>query len=193
VYFQLTGKCDTNTLRSLNQALIPVIAFMCFIILGFLGPTSEKDLNQLSGDRLRRRVHTAFNVSLFPPLFFFSALYYTDVASTLFVLFAFSAYQSSIEEGLGSRSALRIIVCGVTSLLFRQTNVFWAAVFPAALAVIGRAKQLGCVWPPTPLSTPPGLDQIVIRAWSESRIYDPPVSDAEVEGGLYTFVALRNS
>lgn len=38
--------------------------------------------------RLSADLHTALNIALFPPLFFFSALYYTDVASTAFT-FAF--------------------------------------------------------------------------------------------------------
>lgn len=42
--------------------------------------------------RLSADLHTAFNIALFPPLFFFSALYYTDVASTAFTLAFINLY-----------------------------------------------------------------------------------------------------
>ena len=48
-------------------------------------------------------IHTAFNVASFPPLFFFSALYYTDVSSTVAVLtyFAYIVYRHCNEPTFG--------------------------------------------------------------------------------------------
>jgi alpha-1,2-glucosyltransferase len=84
--------------------------------------------------------HTALNISLFPPLFFFSGLYYTDVLSTLAVLAAYTTYLNQRRTQNYLISSLITVNVGVLALLFRQTNIFWVAVFPAGLAVVDTLK-----------------------------------------------------
>ncbi|EEB10157.1 conserved hypothetical protein [Pediculus humanus corporis] len=63
-------------------------------------------------------VLSGFNIATFPPLYFFTFLYYTDVWSTSFVLLTYYLYLSkknnknSISKFLGS-------------VIMRQTNIIW--------------------------------------------------------------------
>eukprot|EP00053_Salpingoeca_punica_P017200 m.164890 g.164890 ORF g.164890 m.164890 type:complete len:448 (-) comp17144_c3_seq2:924-2267(-) len=82
----------------------------------------------------------ALVVCLFPLLFFFSFLYYTDVGSTLLVL---SCYYLALSD----RPVSSALVGGL-SVLFRQTNIVWV-VFSAGVLVLQREKLMQ----PGPLST----------------------------------------
>jgi alpha-1,2-glucosyltransferase len=78
-------------------------------------------------------VHTAVNICLFPPIFFFSGLYYTDVLSTFIVI---KAYEHFLQERWAPPKSTRGIITyliGVMALLIRQTNIFWVAVFMGGL------------------------------------------------------------
>lgn len=76
-------------------------------------------------------------------MFFFSGLYYTDVLSTLIVLAAYFTYLSQRRTQDYLLSSLTAVNIGVLALLFRQTNIFWVAVFPAGLAVVDTLKSYG--------------------------------------------------
>lgn len=60
---------------------------------------------------------TAFVLAIFPLLYFFVFLYYTDVGSTFFVLLS---YYLSIRHSYGMSS-----MAGGIAILFRQTNIVW--------------------------------------------------------------------
>lgn len=60
--------------------------------------------------------------------------------STLVVLAAYSTYLSQRGTQNYFLSSLMTINIGVLALLFRQTNIFWVAVFPAGLAVVDALK-----------------------------------------------------
>lgn len=60
---------------------------------------------------------SGLSMSLFPILYFFNFLYYTDLGSTFFVLFAYLLHLHSYHKS----SAL----FGAVSVLFRQTNIVW--------------------------------------------------------------------
>jgi alpha-1,2-glucosyltransferase len=123
-------------------------------------------------------VHSALNIALFPPLFFFSALYYTDVMSTLAVLLAYSAYlMSSMSSQTVIRFA-RALSLGVFALLFRQTNIFWVAVFPAGLAVINALKKDA----PSTISKRSDFMSAAQASWKDGAIYDCSVQDAGLQG-----------
>jgi alpha-1,2-glucosyltransferase len=81
--------------------------------------------------------HTGLNIALFPVIFFFSALYYTDVISTLFVLMA---YRNHLSRLLPQRPNvfhdIWTVVLGVLALLMRQTNVFWVVVYMGGLEAV---------------------------------------------------------
>ncbi len=74
--------------------------------------------------------HTAINIALFPVLFFFSGLYYTDVVSTLFVLVAYQNHLARLgSDNPGILSGIWTVILGVATLFMRQTNVFWVVVY----------------------------------------------------------------
>lgn len=87
--------------------------------------------------------HSACNAALFPLLFFFSALYYTDVVSTAAVLGAYLNHLSRVGCGRCSiLSHVSTIGLGILALLMRQTNVFWVVVYMGGLEAAHAVKTL---------------------------------------------------
>jgi alpha-1,2-glucosyltransferase len=131
--------------------------------------------------------HSALNISLFPPLFFFSGLYYTDVASTLVVLMNYSAFlQRSLQRKRGSwkaRDEFISVVLGIVAISFRQTNIFWVAVFPAGLTVVDTLKSNVGPSARSPTWTP---SEILTQSWRSGQIYDPSVADASLKEYILT-------
>ena len=125
--FQLTGQCDVSSLRSLNAGAICLVCVLAYDILRNVRRSSAKAIRQSEDWRVTLLdAHSAFNISLFPPLFFFSALYYTDVVSTLCVLQSYNvSLQSRIPTVSSTASALQALAVGTAALCFRQTNIFW--------------------------------------------------------------------
>ena len=127
-------------------------------------------------------IHTVVNIMLFPPLFFFYGLYYTDILSVRSVLIVCYYH-------LDHRKGSSIAAAGLISLAFRQTNVFWVAIYIGGL-------QLQRVLPRRiELNHPPNYNMwlqdnssgssfwaIVKRSWVSGRVYDPAMSDASTEG-----------
>lgn len=124
--------------------------------------------------------HTALNIALFPPLFFFSALYYTDVLSTLTVLLAYYAFLTRKEYKNSFVQGVIAVSVGVLALIFRQTNVFWVAVFPAGLAVANVLANLDeTVSQPSALRS---IQSIIEDAWSKGQVHDMPIEYAAPQG-----------
>ena len=117
-------------------------------------------------------VHVAINICLFPPLFFFYGLYYTDILSALSVLVAYRCYLSNEYEAI-------TVGAGLLSLLFRQTNIFWVSVFLGGLAVC-RAMPKGR--PNIEFSDGQTIYEIIQASWRHAAAYDPPISEAFFEG-----------
>lgn len=122
--------------------------------------------------------NTALNISLFPPLFFFSGLYYTDIISTLVALLSYSAFLKQTNGNWKARNAILSFLLGVVALLFRQTNIFWVAVFPAGLAVIDTLKKNG-TFDYNEAQT--SASDIIRKSWSEGLVYDVGVGSAELQ------------
>ncbi|KAJ4333816.1 glucosyltransferase [Didymella glomerata] len=121
---------------------------------------------------------TAFNIASFPPLFFFGALYYTDVMSTAAVLISYSAFLQRVAKPQKSiLDDLFAVFIGVVALFFRQTNIFWVAVFPAGLTVIETLKDNGRT---TSSAVKQGHVAILQEAWSKGTVRDRSLRD----GGL---------
>ena len=115
--------------------------------------------------------HAVFNICLFPPLFFFYGLYYTDVVSALFVLMT---YRFHLQQANKS-----IVLLGLASLLCRQTNIFWVAIFLGGLQVIrslARGRQ-GIEFPERPT-----FAVIMTESLQHGCLYDPLLSNAHAEG-----------
>jgi alpha-1,2-glucosyltransferase len=181
--------CETSSLRVLNVGAIALICLVVYQILGRLRKPMSNDLDTGKPGLKQRQTppkdwnsilgaHSALNVALFPPLFFFSALYYTDVMSTLAVLLSYYAFliRNNTENHL--RYHIWTVSVGVLALLFRQTNVFWVAVFPAGLAVV---RVLGNTHK-TAAQAPKNAQAIVESAWVQGRVHDIPVEDAGPQG-----------
>lgn len=120
----------------------------------------------------------AFNIITFPPLFFFSALFYTDVASTIIVYLFFQLFLDRLmSKQENQRKEIIQVVLGIGALLFRQTNVFWVAIFPAGLAIIQGTKAIARDRR-LPKDGPQSFIEVVQQAWNDSIVYDPPVAEA---------------
>lgn len=141
-------------------------------------------------DALRRRrntrpagawlSHTVLNVCLFPPLFFFSGLYYTDGLALLAVIEAYNWDVKRSGRGSSSRTTTVLetaaFVCfGLAALVCRQTNIFWVAVFLGGLRAVRLVRESSrlCV----------GSRFVdVVRGSLQNELYDPPVAEASLPG-----------
>ncbi|CZT49121.1 uncharacterized protein RSE6_09916 [Rhynchosporium secalis] len=146
------GKCSPAILRSFNVfALIMVFSYACdcrALIIRARSRGSPGQRNHSSRSRMNLwqdgnskltldEIHTALNIALFPLLFFFSGLFYTDVLSTCIVLRVYrlylerkGAYQNT------SQGLIWLYPTGIVALWMRQTNIFWVSVFLGALELV---------------------------------------------------------
>ena len=167
--FWMLAQCTPFSLRSNNllaTLLTALVAAQCRHLVAVRAAESQ-------GRPVPRSVSIVsyligLNISLFPVIFFFSALYYTDVVSTLVVLVA---YRNHLRR-LGSRrpgiaSDLWTVVLGVAALFMRQTNVFWVVVYMGGLEAVHVLKSVG---PSNGEST---------------NMFDPPLNEAGPYGTLY--------
>jgi alpha-1,2-glucosyltransferase len=188
--FQPLFGCGISALRILNAQALCAIFISSYGVLRTLRLRHNPAKRLHEGEDIAGRhlstpdpmvmidVHSAFNIALFPPLFFFSALYYTDVMSTLAVLLAYIAYLQKPKTGGGVVPNASAVVLGVVALLFRQTNIFWVAVFPAGLAAVDALK----VDTLFATSKSRNITAVVQSSWNEGTIYDCSVQDAGSQG-----------
>lgn len=115
--------------------------------------------------------HALFNICIFPPLFFFYGLFYTDVISALSVIVAYQAFFSG-----GTK---KLVAIGLASLFFRQTNIFWVSIFLGGLEV-SRTLFLGR--PGVEFPERATVSDVIVGSWQHSCIYDPLISQAWIEG-----------
>ncbi|PYH45156.1 phospholipase D/nuclease [Aspergillus saccharolyticus JOP 1030-1] len=128
--------------------------------------------------------HTVLNICLFPPIFFFSGLYYTDILALLVIV---EAYNWDLKRSSGDAwfplKTIVFTVLGLVTLVFRQTNIFWAAIFLGGLQVV---RQLKLKSKPCRSS---GLADVVRQGW-QNELYDPLVSEASIEDYFKTSISL---
>lgn len=177
--FHFSDIVDTKDFRFTNATsniFLVAIVRRLLLLTRSRGKSGEldSDLNQWPFAQL---IHNTVNICLFPPLFFFSGLYYTDVLSALSVLFAYQCY---FEEGNGFIA----VFAGLLSLFFRQTNIFWVSLFLGGLAFC-RAIPRGR--PGVHFASEPGLHDVMQGSWKYSSAYDPLVSEASFEGVVVAF------
>lgn len=124
-------------------------------------------------------VHTALNIALFPPLFFFSALFYTDVLSTCIVLVTYRFFLP--RTGANS---LAVFLGGLLALQLRQTNIFWVSVFLGGLETVRSSKSPAGVKAENVAVSNVFRDRIQfeLRKWGQGLIHDIPLSEAGVLG-----------
>lgn len=182
----MNGGCSETSLRMTNWVAIIVLIFTAIDCRRLI----ETQLAERAGGRSRpsslsfHAIHTGMNIGLFPLLFFFSALYYTDVFSTLMVLFAFQNHLERLgPKGTPWRNDLFVVFLGVASLFMRQTNVFWVVVFMGGLKAVEAAKDVPAIKPQSP-NEGDLLANIRYFAWRSSlgEIHDPVLNQASLDG-----------
>lgn len=181
--------CGTNSLRALNVLASCLICLTSYDILRLLRFPIEHQDNATNTKRRQedgRRgsstlidANTALNIALFPPLSFFSALFYTDVMSTLAVLLSYSVFLRKKTASGSLYDNLITILIGVVALLFRQTNIFWVAVFPAGLAVTAAVKADKAS---ARSSSSSNVSEVLQKSWEHGYIHDIAVQDATFLG-----------
>jgi alpha-1,2-glucosyltransferase len=180
----VTGRCDIYSLRALNCFTICAIVFISYkIVNGFKAsqePEEGKPESDVADPTNTVDAHVAANIGLFPPLFFFSALYYTDLVSTAVVLLHYHLLLRSLRKGfIDGVTGVLLVILGLVALLFRQTNIFWVAVFPAGLSVLNyfdtsKQNQSG--------ARSLTYTNIMQRSWEKSELFSMPIYEASLEG-----------
>lgn len=183
--------CLPLMLRSFNVWATSLVAF--------LASTCRRRIERAVSPARRGRavvsgysMYTGFNIALFPVLFFFSGLYYTDVISTAAVLLAYAHHLARVSTPQSSlASDLGVVVLGVFTLVMRQTNVFWVVVYMGGLEVVHAVKQL----PRQPAATatasslPARLTQ-ALAAYAAGAVHDPPVSAAWPDDVVFSLLSV---
>lgn len=184
----MTGACDLSALRAIN--IFPGCSVLSYLILKKCRKESRKpgkipiDKNQIfiRDSAEYNDLHTAINISLFPPLFFFTSLYYTDVLSVQFVLLH---HLLAEKASFGAGSTLPIWIIGLVALLFRQTNLFWVAIFHGALVALQVLKEKSSTITENYESKPVPLTTVIYKSLRDQTLYDVCVQDAQFEGMNY--------
>ena len=171
-------ECWVTHLRMVNVLGLFMLAFLIIICRSQIEARLHEAHSILKLDRATRyAVHTGFNIGLFPVIFFFSALYYTDVMSTVVVLVAYSNHLRRLGHDRSSVLGDFItIFLGIATLFMRQTNVFWVVVYMGGVEAVHAIKTLR----PERVDQPflfSLSDQIKYYAWrySVGDIHDPPL------------------
>jgi alpha-1,2-glucosyltransferase len=131
--------------------------------------------------------HSALNAVLFPPLFFFSSLYYTDIASTLSVMVYYIVFLQKSGRFRASviGSGLQVLLASA-SLMFRQTNIFWVAIAPLLLEIVSRIDQAPRVVRDSMHQRSPGfgdtITSVLRTSWKYGAVYSPPTNQAHLDG-----------
>lgn len=188
--YLITGHCGIIALRGINLALLALIVRLALRILrdeevsSHPGRDEDGSTDGQESSELRRMA-SAVAISFFPPLFFFCGLYYTDVASTYSVLLSYFHMQRSWRKNsLRWKYWPGTVILGIMSLSFRQTNIFWVAVFPAGLSLIHELKANAPNSPTKDDKRLKGLIRVVQDSWDISQLYDSAVEDASLEGSV---------
>jgi hypothetical protein len=137
--------CTAGNLRSIGPLALTTLVGVAIKTRSLIGLHDSKIAKIQEGllpeSRTWSIAHTALNIALFPPLFFFSGLYYTDVVSTLVVILAYYFFLTgTVGRNVLVRGVITYLV-GITALFMRQTNIFWVAVFLAGLEWIRACKE----------------------------------------------------
>lgn len=162
---------DTEALRTTNVATSAV--FLPWRLQTLLDTIHQVRNTRPLGAWLS---HTVLNICLFPPLFFFSSLYYTDILALLVVVEAYNwDLKRSAEKGYAVLQTLVFVFVGLAALVCRQTNIFWVSVFLGGLQVVRKIRQSSKTCEES------GLSDIVARGL-QNEVYDPLVSEASLTG-----------
>jgi len=168
---------DADALRTTNVAATAVL--LPWRLQSVLELLRNDRKSRPAGARLS---HTVLNICLFPPLFFFSGLYYTDILALVVVVEAYNwQLKRATVCGSASLQSLMFLIFGLVALVFRQTNIFWISVFFGGLQVL-RTLRLS-----TNRCDASGLSEIAKKGF-QNELFDPLVSDASIAGETSTTI-----
>lgn len=186
-------QCSVWNLRIFSTTvLVAAMAYACDC-RGLIIRTWKRDPTVVGSEALKLSqlvspiaLHTAVNVALFPPMFFFSGLYYTDVLSTCVVIRVFRAFlQRKGAYTNSTEGSIWIYLGGIVALTMRQTNIFWVAIFMGGLEAVRTIKMNAKPVDQSP--EPQTMQELTISAFNQyihGNIYDIPLMDAGVHGLL---------
>ena len=174
---QLPGS-QIDHLRALNLLETAFGFYFAVTSLAKLIHRNKNDILRNRGDAMLPSLinHTALNLALFPPLFFFSALYYTDIMSVVTVL---HAYDYFLQGDIG-----RVLMYSLMALLLRQTNILWTAVWLGGLTTVRALKRSdrGKKEREKSPKRRKTWREVIGSSWSRGVLYDPLVSEAWLDG-----------
>lgn len=187
--------CSPMTLRGTNLAAIIMVAMtsaQCRRLIE--ARLAERDGRPQPSNHFNiYAAHTGMNMALFPVLFFFSALYYTDVFSTWAVLFTFYNHLQRIApKGKSWLNDATTVILGAITLFMRQTNVFWVVVFMGSLEAIHAVKALR----PAPVQKPDNMQGLADLArfygwrYSLGEIHDPSLNLVWMDDWLFCVASI---
>ena len=193
--------CSTRALRLQNAFSLSLIFFTVLYIRRLVQTGAdlhtEKNSTKYTGKANRDKepkelgvlqtptstALTAFNITSFPPLFFFGGLYYTDVMSTAAVLLSYLIFLNTtgkLRRTIGND--IVTVSIGIVALCFRQTNIFWVAIFPAGLTIIEVLKK-NRSWQSMEEQD---VMRILQESWKTGTVYDGSVYNAGLLGTFFS-------
>lgn len=180
------GSCSTASLRFTNTLPLLMLSWAAYRCLNSIAQSSR--LNRTDHGQPSQTswfiIHSAVNICLFPPLFFYSTLYYTDVLSTYIVVLAYTAFLESNSYNRNVRSILTTITLGISAIFMRQTNAIWVTVFMAAMEWIRSCSTMDYK-PFSRYDKNQGLFSWLCASglfFARGNIHDPPLRNATVMG-----------
>jgi alpha-1,2-glucosyltransferase len=181
----MMAKCTASSLRHTNllaTMAVALVAAQCRSLVQ--AQAAVRNASHTPGATFYA-LHTAFNIALFPVIFFFSGLYYTDVVSTLAVLVAYKNHLARLgKETPGFLNGFWTVTLGVIALFMRQTNVFWIVVYMGATEAVHAIRAIK----PAPVEPPEGplsfVEHVKFYAWRDSvgELHDPKLNNSSPEG-----------
>jgi alpha-1,2-glucosyltransferase len=177
--------CDPKTLRATNAVGVIVLSYIALLCRKAIEARLHQGHSSTSINFTSQyATHTAFNIALFPLIFFFSGLYYTDIVSTAVVLVSFLNHLHRIGRDQSSfLSDVMTIFLGLLSLTMRQTNVFWVVVFMGGLEAVHAVKSLRPKVVVQPYMTSLSEQALFfLKRWSVGHVHDLPLNMAYPEG-----------
>lgn len=131
---------------------------------------NERNQEPNENDSKNEIRHDVLNILLFPVLFFFYALYYTDILSVLSVMITYLCHLERLPS--------LVFISGLVSLSFRQTNVFWVALYLGALELERQLRKV-----PSSDKCMTVMDAVK-ASWESGDVFDPLIDKAKFEGNL---------
>ncbi len=186
------NECSPWILRSFNRLTLLIIlsyASDCRALITWTrNPTNiVTNWRETTGQISPEVLHTALNIALFPPLFFFSGLFYTDVLSTCVVLRMYKLYLDRRGAHENSANGLFwLYPTGIIALTMRQTNIFWVAIFFGALELV-RTIESNAAKNDDNVQIPVTWQETLafkFKKYSQGKIHDIYLQNAGLSGNI---------